>query len=529
MAKVDAQSLAPLWQKIASGRPIGRPQPTSYGFLTITDGRMFCTFTQSGDIVSQRRISRPPSGLFSVTEYDSVYVVSRDKSFVTYYNPDGILLWEQEFSDLIAAPPLPGKNGTVFVQTNDTIFCLGINGSILWSQDMKHDIAQPLVHLNDGSLLCIVETDSSSPSTGYRLSPYGSFLEEIIFTGKVCASQTVSEGVLLGFTDGTVGLCRVSDSKAQSLWSCTEGQNLISSALSASFAETEHGYAVLFGDGTLFYLDKATHSIVWNKRTCANGILCYKEGIIAVTSDVMSPLRTVLFELDGNKVWDHSFTDTGFFCFLSAGKLVLFSNSWTVSCFRTYQTTFSEKSLALPPIKYGAYDPQNQTESEIAEIQEILSDSLYRSTVVSSIVRDDFSQFAEDANLIPQYITALYDSADTETDFSPYIAQIIATESDASLLRAALSAAAISSFDPNHAMINAIENRLFSLKIQNTSDAVYQSLSDAVCAICRYMGTPVLMKQGQRILSTMLSNNFSYSVRQLATNAISTLLEITNR
>ena len=75
-----------------------------------------------------------------------------------------------------------------------------------------------LMTLNDGSLLHIQKKEISGKSTALRISPFGKILEEIVFTGIISCAVESSEGIILGFTTGSIAMCSVIDGSAETKW-----------------------------------------------------------------------------------------------------------------------------------------------------------------------------------------------------------------------------------------------------------------------------------------------------------------------
>ena len=75
-------------------------------------------------------------------------------------------------------------------------------------------------------------------------------------------------------------------------------------------------------------------------------------------------------------------------------------------------------------------------------------------------------------------------------------------------------------------MINAIENKLLQNVATRKDDGFYLKICDSVYNICKTMGTPVLYNQGKRILSKMLTMNFSQTVRNHITSTLNMILDL---
>ena len=111
-------------------------------------------------------------------------------------------------------------------------------------------------------------------------------------------------------------------------------------------------------------------------------------------------------------------------------------------------------------------------------------------------------------------------------DFSDQIYTIITNSNDSSVLKSAFSYASVCGYDPHSRMINAMENKLLQNIANRKDDGFYLKLCDGVYNICKTMGTPVLYNQGKRILTKMLTMNFSQSVRNHLTETLNLILSL---
>ena len=84
---------------------------------------------------------------------------------------------------------------------------------------MENISTLPLTELEDGSVLCLLNTIVDGCSTAVRVSPFGEILEEITFTSVVAGVKQSKFGTILIFTDGSLGICSSTDNKAVTRWS----------------------------------------------------------------------------------------------------------------------------------------------------------------------------------------------------------------------------------------------------------------------------------------------------------------------
>ena len=214
----DGTKYSPRLEVVTGGEPITSLHPTSYGFAFINDGRILTAISNDGVKLYERGLKSKSSTLLTVTNKDFFYVISSNYKTLALYNPDGVLLWEKEVDEKLTSKPITGYDGRVFVHSDKTAYCFGINGEEKWSVEIEKGITHNLKILNDGSLLFIGNVENGM-SKATRVSPYGELLEDITFAGSITYSTSIEEGVLLLFSDGTVGLCAVKNNKAEGSWS----------------------------------------------------------------------------------------------------------------------------------------------------------------------------------------------------------------------------------------------------------------------------------------------------------------------
>ena len=209
----------PSWERVLSGMTVAQPKKTSYGFLQMLDGRILVACASDGKVLWQQPLNGKPGSFITVDSInDFCYALVNENKKLQLYNPSGIWLWTATLPEPAIFEPLPGRDGRIFVQGAEHILCYGINGKLKWSTQVSRTGGFPLYELPDGSLLYIQEKKLRGKSTALRISPYGSILEELTFSGVVSSAGQTKQGVILVFSDGAVGCCSVKDGMAYSQW-----------------------------------------------------------------------------------------------------------------------------------------------------------------------------------------------------------------------------------------------------------------------------------------------------------------------
>ncbi len=546
----DGTKYSPRFEVVTGGEPITSLHSTSYGFAFINDGRILTAISNDGVKLYERGLKSKSSTLLTVTNKDFFYVISSNYKTLALYNPDGVLLWEKEVDEKLTSKPITGYDGRVFVHSDKTAYCFGINGEEKWSVKIEKGITHNLKILNDGSLLFIGNVENGM-SKATRVSPYGELLEDITFAGSITYSTSIEDGVLLLFSDGTVGLCAVKNNKAESSWSI---KNVVSKEKTGNTLLKElenHKALVLSNNGNFSIIDLRKHQVdffISNKNIKPNSV--YNVSIYSDTNKFVilsknpSEYFSVGYNFSGNKLFDFSYPSSNKTegIYLSSGIVAFADKDWIVKGFMPYQDTrkitqnltkstskkypnfhnerdFLPESQYLDILKAGNYGFREE------EIINYIKDSMYQITTKNSIggvVGVTDSEIYNYQELITLINLAVY----TGVDFSDQIATIISTSNDSAVLKSAFTYAAICGFDPNSRMINAIESKIY----QNTSfrkdDGFYIKLCDGVYNICKTMGTPVLYNQGKKILSKMLTMNFSQGVRTHITYTLDKIISL---
>lgn len=543
-------NLSPRFEVVTGGTPITALQTTSYGFAFINDGRMLTAISKDGTKLYERGLKERSSSLLTVTSKDFFYVISANYKKLSFYNPDGVLLWQKEVEEALTSKPITGYDGRVFVHSGATAYCFGINGEEKWSLNIEKGITHNLKILNDGSLLFIGKTENGM-SKATRVSPFGQLLEDITFAGTITYSTSITDGVLLLFSDGTVGLCSVKNNKAESTWSM---KGLVSkeNASQTLLKELENNKAlVLSKNGKFSVIDLKKQQIDFSfSQNNINPTSIYNVSIysdtrkIVILSKNSSSVFVTGYSFSGNKLFDFTISASSKTegIYLSNGIVALCDKDWTAKGYLPYQDTSKVVQNLIKPQtrKYSQfytendYLPENQYLSILQsgnygfreeEILSFIKDSLYQISSVNAlggIVGVTNSEIDNYQELISLINLATYSGV----DFSDQIYTIITNSNDSSVLKSAFSYASICGYDPHSRMINAMENKLLQNIANRKDDGFYLKLCDGVYNICKTMGTPVLYNQGKRILTKMLTMNFSQSVRNHLTETLNLILSL---
>lgn len=542
--------LSSRFEVVTGGSPITSLHQTTYGFAFINDGRMLTAISNKGVKLFERGLKDRSSSLLTVTYKDFFYVISSDYKKLSFYNPNGILLWQKEVDDTLTSKPITGYDGRVFVHSGKKAYCFGINGEEKWELEIEKGITHNLKILNDGSLLFIGNTENGM-SKATRVSPFGQLLEDITFAGNITYSTSITDGVLLLFSDGTVGLCSVKNNKAESTWSI---KNVVSkeNASSTMLKELENNKALILSNSGIFSVInlknqnvEITKNIKELKNSSVYNFSIYSDTKkIVILSKNSSLIYVVGFNFQGTQLFDFSIPSNNKTegIYLPNGIIAISNKDWTVKGFLPYQDTtkiqqnllkhtiknypsFYNDNNFLPSSQYLSILNKGNYGFREEEIIAYIKDSIYEISTknavggVVGVTQSEINNYQELIELINL-------AAFSGVDFSHQIATIIDNSNDTSVLKSAFVYASINGFDSSSRMINAIENKLLKTSTIRKDDKFYTTLCDAVYNICKTMGTPVLFNQGKRILTRLLTINLSQNVRNHITSTLNLILSL---
>ena len=550
------QLSAPRWQVVTPGQVSAQPIPVSYGFAAITDGRMLTAYTFAGSIYWNYVFNELPNWA-AADGGDFIYAVSGN-SRLQKLNPSGKLLWKIDTKEKIIFPPLPGRDGRVFAAAQKSLSCYDTRGKRKWLVEIPPPRHAPL-ELNDGSLLIITQTardgKTKPESTGIRISPFGESLEEIAFAGTVSGAAQTNSGVLLAFTSGMYGLCAVKDSHALSVWTTEEGKSGV------MLVANNDGAAVLFAEGSktgALFFDPATgkttaslgQPLPLNPRSISyaalfGSLLATSDSSQAIAVDALALAKQTAEDSQDGIVWHVTLPARNSYLFIAYGQegdLFLNGVNWVTEAYRV--TRIKMKSAPRAKKTYQAFTSQNLSSStaaalgiDAAELAGISAglrhadygererDWLRRVQALAAFMLNRYAQAnlnhrADGGALFPITVESLAALEAVMGDFgsdafAQIISHVIKNETDPTLLRNALKAAANIAYDPESVMLNALEF-VHNKRGDGSITPVYIAACDAVFSVCDYMGTPAYLTKGRTILNVFYGPRFDKQVRDHA-------------
>ena len=563
----ESEALQPNWQLVVGGAPIAPPIITDFGFAVPLDGRTMAAVSETGQLMWFATLpGYKTSPHYTMGTGDFLIAVSGGNK-LSLINPSGLTLWSSTAPAEILSTPLQGRDGRIYLQCTNQLACFGIGGTLKWTLPVENISTLPLTELEDGSVLCLLNTIVDGCSTAVRVSPFGEILEEITFTSVVAGVKQSKFGTILIFTDGSLGICSSTDNKAVTRWSIPA---LVSPSVSSGppqiYLDTLHTLcAVVTASGsqslvTVVDLDKGEkkfnvsaainlNDLQFGTIDLTNIVLCDSQKALGLSLD--DGVEVWNSDLPGKLTWDYLlYTPKGYI-------ITLEKKSWLISAYRVTQTIGSQQYRAYKSEKtnYPVYIelatqkaniPQNDSEVFMNLIPPDLEKTIYRSIYEGNygtseaqwqaLVTRENTRCLSNSKSVSQNPMASYDitykesiiklmGAFESSCFNRNLAQILQQETDISLLRTALRASAKIAYDPNLELLSSIELLLGKTSLLSNY-TITTAICNAVYEICRFMGKPALFSRGRYILSYLLNQKLDSKTKDYAVYTLQKLISL---
>ena len=563
----ESEALQPNWQLVVGGAPIAPPIITDFGFAVPLDGRTMAAVSETGQLMWFATLpGYKTSPHYTMGTGDFLIAVSGGNK-LSLINPSGLTLWSSTAPAEILSTPLQGRDGRIYLQCTNQLACFGIGGTLKWTLPVENISTLPLTELEDGSVLCLLNTIVDGCSTAVRVSPFGEILEEITFTSVVAGVKQSKFGTILIFTDGSLGICSSTDNKAVTRWSIPA---LVSPSVSSVppqiYLDTLHTLcAVVTASGsqslvTVVDLDKGEkkfnvsaainlNDLQFGTIDLTNIVLCDSQKALGLSLD--DGVEVWNSDLPGKLTWDYLlYTPKGYI-------ITLEKKSWLISAYRVTQTIGSQQYRAYKSEKtnYPVYIelatqkaniPQNDSEVFMNLIPPDLEKTIYRSIYEGNygtseaqwqaLVTRENTRCLSNSKSVSQNPMASYDITYKESIiklmgtfesscFNRNLAQILQQETDISLLRTALRASAKIAYDPNLELLSSIELLLGKTSLLSNY-TITTAICNAVYEICRFMGKPALFSRGRYILSYLLNQKLDSKTKDYAVYTLQKLISL---
>lgn len=553
-------TVEPTWQLVVGGAPVGNPLITEYGFAVPLEGRTMAAVSEDGRLMWFAGLPGSRISPHSSTGTGDFLITVSGGNSVSLINPSGLTLWSAKAPAEIISTPIQGRDGRIYVQSPREVACFGINGTMKWSTPAGESGGIPLMELEDGSILHIQQKTLQGCSTALRYSPFGVILEELTFSGKVTSAITTKYGVILIFTDGSLGCISSKNNAAQDSWVLPAGSIGGSAAARFFLDRTQSLCAVVTpagGQTTVTYLNPqdGTISVSTTVPVDTNRIAF---GTFDRTSLVLcDTTKAVGISLEGEVTWESDLPGTmdwSHILYLPQGYLAMLEkNSWVIKAYRVTQhiglasqtTVRPERNTAFP-----VYVKESSQRNGLPQSTEYLFGRLLTKEHLDDITwelgkgkySDQEAQWLALVNLEMQRLLSRYTvqsvnpmeasfmeenmgylediiklMASFESGcFNKELARIVRVEKDPAILSIVLGGIVNVAYDPTFELLESIESLLTNHHLIS-NPRITALMCDATYEICRFMGKPALFTKGRYILSYLLNQNLDSGTKLYAT------------
>lgn len=553
------------WTSVISGKAVCRPQNTSYGFAVLTDGKMISACTERGAKLWERAVPGTPEPYMAVISSDFIATVSSRRT-LSLINPSGLPLWSVKAAFDIDSAPKAGRDGRIFIRGKAGVACYGINGICKWQLETPPLGSIPLQELDDGSIVAILADAKDGRSAGLRISPFGEVIESLTFAGSVEGAASCTDGLLLLFSGGGIGLCAVRGDKATTVWAIPAASAVFSgtSAHGGRFVNVngESAFACLGeGGSTKLVLFKTADGAVTAEFRAegirCDSLVCAEPGAGFNGIFLADAQTAALYSSNGRLLWSallpgrNARGGWNHLAYTKGNHLLVCGTSWVMNAYRTVQHVSAggfgaerqnaQRRSGAGAFGYGSFydiDAGRFVEARGGGFRELLksgsagADERAAASALLSLcmayrneqqrrpsgARADRQPAFTDGSLSLREALASLPALGT-SDVPHILAQLIPDEPDSAVLSALFKAASECGYDPDGALLGAIYRKALSIPARNTAALI--SACDAVHAICRFMGRSAFYSHGMDILTNFLNPQYDSAVRTYARGTLS--------
>lgn len=558
---MELEKLTPVWTSVVTGSTLYEPLLTEYGFVMASSGRQILACTKDGSLIWQKTLPGTLLMNISVNEQQFIVAIVRDYKVpnrVCLINPSGSLVWQKPVSQKIIAPPLYTKNN-IFLACNDSVVCMTMGGMIRYVvSTRKQNAAMPLVELNDGSILVMLDELKERKTVAIRLDCYGNVIEEITFSGLVTAMyDTGKDGVLLAFAEGSLALVNVTNYLLQSVWVIA---NVTSPNATVKFFRTsDNSICLLHGKPTHFAKIDTKKQLVATSfdipELSTNEIVRlqgYKTDFF-----VASKKNVVIYSTNGKRLsyanlpkdtrkWQYVFST-------QRGIVAITKNDWTINAYKLYRTNKDNSSTAyIAPVSKIYKRPVQKAASPLnsagfisketrVQMQKALTQDVTKKDSAlltqkgyewqENIIQELYeihTAFLPKIEAAPQKEEASYYQMHIDysveiiqlallwqdTSMTALVASILQDSADTTLLKL-ITDSIKTGFDPQGELLDALASLVFSFRY--TKDrALMTNIANAVLEICIYNGKPTFITKGKKVFSALATSPYDSPVNAAA-------------
>ena len=544
------------WSSVLSGVVLCEPAITSYGFCVVTDARTVSAFSSYGNLLWEKNVGRSRNVILQTLNDDYLLYADLNTNSLILLNPSGTEIWNKNLGYKLYIPPFSGRDGRFFLSSGDFLECYGINGIRKWRISVPAQKKINIQELPDGSIVVFLK-EIEGQTKGYRISPFGEILEEIVFAGEVSYAATSSDGILLIFTDGSAGLFSVSDNLSENKWVLPKKNKNAQFLVSRN--SDDYIYAEMLADGIIINeLNKSDGSIRHSFKIkeifgLKIQMLYYDESGIFF----MDNKSAGLYSTDGKELWCSklpaatSKNNWNYTVYTNDNHLIFCYKNWTLNAYRViqvnntirnnsnkdyssfltignnfetqYSTSFSNVLIddeRIQKLRNGDYGViEKKYHEDVVSICNAYSDFLSTSDFGT---RKEKSIFELDSAGFEKILNQLMFLGNRTSQ--NLAANILGKTKNNSFQKVILQGIHNNGYDPDAMLLKSLEK--LSVTVSYKDKTIINSICDAVYSICFFMGRPAYNSKGKDILKNFLYPSYDAKNREYARETLKKIIAL---
>lgn len=537
----------PSWTAALGGGAVAPFVETSYGVAILSEGRLLTGLTHAGKILWQKTF-RGKASPYMTAFGDFIYIVTNSNK-LNFMNPSGVTLWTVDCPFTITSSPVVEKDGRVIVKGSSGLACYGINGKKKWEISTPAQSDIPICFMNDGSILVFLTEGENGKTVAKRYSPFGIFVEDLRFAGKVLSAKTCKDGAIISLSNGAIGICSVSAGEADQSW--VKRSSFSSGADALAYSEKTGHIAFFYQIGGSVTADivRASDGEFITQVPVGNFRLSENSQVRSTDSGffISDSSNACEFSENGTILWAASLIDKSkwnYMIYTRENNLIFSMTNWVLSSYKMSQNikrkispvykksddsfvkikqlSITEKSLGirfLPPETLEEIDSMlengslGENESDILSRIKSEAYEYLDSLTTISLNPTEPSYFYTNPTYTENLLKIMSKTGTSE--FAHIFAELLKNETDRNYLTLLIKYAGEQKYDPDGEILNAFEF-IMKNRIRTNDSSVLETICDATYEICRFMGRPALIFQGKNIVAKMLFPQYSEAVRDYA-------------
>lgn len=557
-AQTQLSNLNTTWSQVIGGKLLSKPVLTPYGFIGATDGKTLSSVSNNGNVIWEENFGVNSETILSIVSSDFTLAVTNQRRKITLFNPSGVPLWNKFLDFEITDKAYEGRDGRFFLRGKDKVICFGMNGICKWQIDTEIQSDLSLQELEDGSLIVFLKNLFEGKTRALRITPFGSVIEDITFSGEILTASSCANGIFLTFSDGSAGLFGLSqDGKAVNRF-VLDSSGFEKSRRNFFVSNSQKNQAAFVTakrkNAKIIFLDSLAGKILWEYEIKDFNLQNVKEARLTEEGFFICDLNGAYFiNFDGTLLWSAKMPEQkgknkwNYAFFSENNTLIIAFDNWTLNAYLVEQHAGSRKNdrkydyyLDYLKIDSSVYDTlylfnldQEITglerykklesgfygEKEISYTSDLLSACeayLSQNNKTVGNTRDDLSVFKANPadleslfNQLPLYGTRYTTNLTSK---------LLKKEKNSFIIKCIVTGLSKDGYDPDGEILNALEILALTVSSKNTSLQI--DICDAVFSICRFMGRPAYNKSGKFILKNFMSPANDSKVRLYARDTL---------